>query len=324
MSSHSVARVATFVAALILALVSGACSAGGGGGGGGTRSCVSRTDCRPGEACVDDVCVAGRDAGSAGDGGSPDASGVDLGPVCPVARVCSGAVCCAETEECVAGFQCLPICANERCGDNDSICCDAGEVCLDGVVCAAACAADQVVCGPTLDVCCASGEVCLDAACVAPGDECADDFDCLVEGTYCEHALATPGIGGRCLAIPTGTACEIRPTFDRLALDIEWHWEGVTIDGTTYDNVIASPAVGDVSGDGIPDVVVPVYAGSSLTTTVLVALHGRTGETLWTIDGTDRPGEFDMVALDNFDPTDAALEVVYRTAEPKEPKAKAS
>ncbi|HJK90310.1 MAG TPA: VCBS repeat-containing protein, partial [Polyangiaceae bacterium LLY-WYZ-15_(1-7)] len=137
--------------------------------------------------------------------------------------------------------------------------------------------------------------------------ECGDDFDCLEEDTYCEPTI------GRCLANPSPPLCEVRPDFDEVALDIEWHWEGVDVGGAFYANIIAAPVVGDVSGDGIPDVVVPVYRSSSLGDTVLVAIHGRTGETLWAAEGSLAAGSQSTPAVANLDPSDEALEVVAYT-----------
>ena len=37
--------------------------------------------------------------------------------------------------------------------------------------------------------------------------------------------------------------------FEDIELEVEWHWEGVTIGTRRYENVIASPAVCDISGD---------------------------------------------------------------------------
>lgn len=262
--------------------------------------CNADGDCSDGRVCRDGRCQppVPRDGG-------PDAARADAGS-CALEQQCAGGrLCCGAGEECVDDFACAPICANVRCGDNGLVCCAAGQVCIDGVVCAASCEAGRALCGAALDQCCGEGEVCVDDACAAPGEECGDDYDCLGEGTYCEPTI------GRCLNNPRPPLCEVRPDFERVSLDIEWHWAGVRVGTTLYANVIAAPVVGDVSGDGIPDVVVPVYAGSSLTNTVLVAIHGRTGETLWTVTGTNACTSQGTPALANLDPSDDALEIVY-------------
>lgn len=265
-------------------------------GGPPATSCTTTSDCADGFICRDGTCQPAAQI----DGGTTD------GATCAPERLCAGGrICCAEGEECVDDFACAPICENARCGDNGLVCCAAGQVCLDGVVCAAACEADRALCGAALDVCCEPGDVCVDDACVTPGDECGDDYDCLEEGTYCEHTI------GRCLPNPRPPLCEVRPEFDRVALEIEWHWAGVMVGSTLYANVITAPIVGDVSGDGIPDVVVPAYAGSSLGNTVMVAIHGGTGETLWVVSGTDACTSEGAPALANLDPSDDALEIAY-------------
>ncbi len=231
--------------------------------------------------------------------GEPD------GGMCEPSRSCrGGTICCSEGEECVE-FQCAPVCPNERCGDNQLTCCAAGQICLDGVVCAASCAEDRALCGSALDQCCEVGQVCVADACVTPGETCEDDYDCEAENTYCEAAL------GRCLTNPPPPLCELRPSFDRISLDVEWHFDGVTVGGQRYQNIIAAPVVGDVSGDGIPDVVVPVYRGD-LAASVLVALSGRGGTLLWVISGSNAPQPLSSAALGDFDPSDEALEIVYK------------
>jgi len=253
--------------------------------------------------CVDGACV-GRDA-SLPDGALPDAGMRDAAG-CPAERSCSsGRTCCAEGEECVDGFQCLAICEGERCGDNSVLCCEGGLTCLDGVVCAAACEEEETLCGADLDECCGAGQVCLDDACVVPGDECDDDFDCMDAGLYCDPTLE------RCLPTPGGVSCEVPPDFEEIELTLEWHFDAVEVGGTRYGNVIYSPMVGDVSGDGVPDVVVPVYSGTNFREPVMVALSGADGSELFLID---RAGRMDSegIALANFDDSDDALEIAYR------------
>jgi len=187
------------------------------------------------------------------------------------------------------------------------LCCDAGDICLDGVVCAADCAADEALCGVDSDVCCPAGDVCLDDACATPGELCEDDFDCRDAALYCEPTI------GRCLATPGDPACEVRPEFDRIELVEEWHFDQVDVAGTIYDQVISAPVVGDVSGDGVPDVVVPVYRGTDWDNPVIVGLSGDDGRLLFTIPrATGLSPEGEGIALANFDPGDPALELVYR------------
>ncbi|HJK97835.1 MAG TPA: VCBS repeat-containing protein [Polyangiaceae bacterium LLY-WYZ-14_1] len=274
---------------------------------------LNRTDCAPDGTCPPGfLCDVSTDTCRPSMGDDDDDDDDDV-PDCPTPeRLCSnGRICCGEGEECVDGFQCLPVCETVRCGDNGTLCCGDAQVCLDGVVCAADCPAEQALCGSAFDVCCPAGDVCVDDACQTPGAPCGDDFDCLTEGTYCEPTI------GRCLPIPDlDPPCEIRPEFDQVAPVVEWHWAGVDLDGgALWANVGATPMVGDVSGDGIPDVVVPVYRTDALDNGILVGLNGRPdssdGELLFYVDGADRPQGVSPVALGNLD-GDPALEVVYR------------
>ncbi len=80
-----------------------------------------------------------------------------------------------------------------------------------------------------------------------------------------------------------------------------------------FNRVITAPVVGDVSGDGVPDVVVQAYTGTDWRgSSILAAISGVDGSTLFTIDaGVAAEG----TALANFD-DDPALEVVYNTRPP--------
>lgn len=259
----------------------------------------------------DDAGTGGMGGGTGAAGGDGDGSGGNLF-TCPAdSRCADGTMCCDVGLECVDGVQCLPICETTRCGSSGVLCCDEGQICLDGVVCAAPCATDRAVCGENYDVCCPAGDLCLAETCVTPGDSCQDDFDCLGGGLFCEPTV------GRCLQTPeggadahAGSACQVRPDFEQVAVEVEWHWPGVMDNSKLYENVIATPVVGDVSGDGIPDVIVPVYTGSSLGDGILVALSGDSGALLWLIGGADAPMAQTPAAVGNFD-ADPALEVVY-------------
>ena len=286
-----------WVAPLLLVLV--AC-----GGDSDPASCGSTADCPAGRTCRDGMCVlAGTDAGGM------DAGERDAGEMCPAERSCrGGSACCAEGEECVDGLFCFATCENTRCGDNGMVCCEAGQACLDGVVCAADCGADETLCGADLELCCPAGDACVADACVTPGIECMDDFDCRDAALYCDPTI------GRCLPTPGGPTCELRPDFEDVQVTQEWHWAGETVGGAHYSHVITTPVTGDVSGDGIPDVVVPAYTGTTWHDPILAAISGDDGTTLWTIarDGATTSAEGEGVALANFDPSDDALEVAYR------------
>jgi hypothetical protein len=273
-------------------------------------SVCGTVECAYGEMCIDDKCVR-----LLPDAAPPEDAHyippLDLAPLpdppkCDAAKKC-GTTCCMGADICLAGA-CVPPCANTRCGDNMAVCCAAGQICLDGVACAATCKADEALCGSKLDQCCAAGEVCLNETCVKPGGGCKDDFDCLEDDTYCDLTLE------KCLPTPKATMCTLPASFDKIELLTEWHWAGVMFNGKLYENVLDTPAIGDVSGDGIPDVVVAPYAGNNPNDNILVALKGKPatpdGEVLWVLGGADAPVD-EMVALANLD-ADPALEIVYQ------------
>jgi hypothetical protein len=149
------------------------------------------------------------------------------------------AACCLDTEECVGGA-CVPICdSGVRCGDNQEICCDGGDVCVGD-------------------------------ACTTPGADCNDSYDC-PPNNYCEQVL------GKCLPQPDGLTCEVKPSFDKIDVQLEWSW--------TTDQVIVAPMVADVRGDAVPEVVVVAsrVGGQAIEIGETVLLDGKTGAELWRI-----------------------------------------
>ena len=250
----------------------------------------------------------GGTAGAGATGGNGCASGIVCGPT---------QECCDAGEECVNYMQCLPLCEGTRCGDNLVDCCTGSQICLDGVVCAADCAFDETLCGAQLDTCCPDGQVCLSDGCITPGDECENNYDCLLDNWYCDEVL------GHCLPLPPGELCQGTAQFHNIEPVLEWYWPGIWYEGYYFQNILAAPIVGDVSGDGIPDVVVVVYRDSEYSQaggTLVVVLNGAGdgaghGEVLFTIPSAQdptaaRPYGLSTVALGNFD-TDAGLEIVY-------------
>ncbi len=228
--------------------------------------------------------------------------------------------CCAVGEECVSDLACLPICETVRCGPNQFDCCDEEEICLDGVFCAVGCDQPEQLCGTDLDICCEDDEVCINQQCVVPGEPCQDNFGCPDDSYYCEPLY------GNCFELPDGELCEGTPDFHEINPELEWKWEGITYQNKLYENVISSPAVGDVTGDGIPEIVIIAYNLYSEWSRagLVVVLDGRgdgagAGQVVFTIPSdadADAPMALSStsVALANFD-DDPGLEIVYVTAD---------
>ncbi|MCB9569058.1 MAG: VCBS repeat-containing protein [Myxococcales bacterium] len=153
------------------------------------------------------------------------------------------------------------------CGE-PAACCPAGNECIEGA-CLPECAS-EVRCGPKLEICCAEGDVCSGDACVTPGKDCEDSYDCM-QGEYCEPVL------GKCLIQPDPLTCEIVPDFDALSVALEWSY--------TADEIISIPVVADINGDDVPEIVVSTTKeqGGSWPNGGIVALNGQTGDVLWKI-----------------------------------------
>ena len=130
------------------------------------------------------------------------------------------------------------LCEGGTLCEQPASCCPAGNECLADN-CLPVCDSG-VYCGPALE-CCAGGQVCSGAECVTPGAPCMDSYDC-EPGQYCEQTL------GQCLPQPDPLTCELVPEFDTLNAKPEWSW--------TEEEIFSSPAVADLDGDGVPEVVV--------------------------------------------------------------------
>ncbi|MEZ4381971.1 MAG: VCBS repeat-containing protein, partial [Nannocystaceae bacterium] len=154
------------------------------------------------------------------------------------------------------------------CGE-PAQCCPMGNECVEDS-CLPTCPS-EVRCGPNLEICCAEGDVCSGDACVTPGLDCQDSYDCN-QGEYCEPVLE------KCLVQPEPLTCEIVPDFDELNVALEWSY--------TDDEIISTPVVADLNGDQIPEIVVNTTReqGGSFPDGAIVALNGQTGELLWKID----------------------------------------
>jgi len=162
------------------------------------------------------------------------------------------------------------------CGE-PATCCPAGNECLDDT-CLPQCDSG-VYCGQGPE-CCAIGQVCSGAVCVMPGAPCQDSYDC-EPGQYCEQTL------GQCLPQPDPLTCEIVPEFDTLSAVPEWSW--------TEEEIFSSPAVADLDGDGIPEVVVNTTRhkeSDDYTVGAIIVLDGATGLEKFRLEHDPNNGKF--------------------------------
>jgi len=159
------------------------------------------------------------------------------------------------------------LCQGTLCGQ-PVVCCAPDEECVEQK-CLPACPS-EVRCGDNLEVCCPDGAVCSAGQCVVPGDPCADSYDC-DPGEYCEPTL------DKCLPQADPLLCEVVPNFGALTVTQEWAFAG--------EDVISSPAIGDVTGDGVPEVIVNTtnYQSNNYINGIVLALDGTTGAELWRI-----------------------------------------
>ncbi len=81
----------------------------------------------------------------------------------------------------------------------------------------------------------------------------------------------------------TGAACDFRPPAGSFSPQVEWQWSGsTTLSGS--NQVMMTPAVIDLTGDGVPEVVFTTFQGSNWSTDGhLRAVDGRTGAELFTV-----------------------------------------
>lgn len=158
----------------------------------------------------------------------------------------------------------------DRC--NDAILpCPTGWVCEEG-----ACALD---CGSNArceELCCEAGQVCYLGTCTSPGVSCTntDPLACGAVGQCPEGEQCDPSIGN-CMPLPTLTSCEYQPTAN-FSPELLWSWTGSSAE-PAYGHAIATPAVADINGDGVSDVIVPVtqhIPGTPTVGGILCALSG--------------------------------------------------
>lgn len=167
-------------------------------------------------------------------------------------------------------------CETLLCGDPVA-CCDADEDCAAGQ-CVPACPSG-VRCGAEASTCCEVGDVCVSDACVVPTGACLDSFDCEI-GEFCEPTL------GQCLPQFDPVTCAYDPQFEEIEVALEWSYTDV--------QSISIPTVGDLDGDGLPEVVlVSAREGDGdWPLGNLIVLDGTTGLEKWRIDHDPAMGKF--------------------------------
>ena len=158
-------------------------------------ACLEDSDCLPGEACVDEVCVGGSSE-TDGEGGE------DGGPIaclttndCPFGEFCDlgtgTCVGCLLDEHCDLGEVCL---STKECGVPGEDGCATNADCPASLVCDASSAA-CVECVTASD--CGFGEACIAQRCVEDDQGgggsagCTSDADCSVYGQICDPVSLT-------------------------------------------------------------------------------------------------------------------------------------
>lgn len=186
----------------------------------------------------------------------------------------------------------------------------------------------QNVCGQG---CCTDDELCIANSCVTPGAACEHNVQC-GNGQICEPTI------GKCIP-RSADACIYKPDTDVFdpVVHVAWVDDATTTPLPDYNQVMMTPAVVDITGDGIPDIVFSTFKGAGYgSASILRAVNGRTyepifdliepekhvvGATSVAIGDLDGDGKNEIVAaapgggLIAFDDIDTGWAVMWKTAE---------
>ncbi|RAL24773.1 hypothetical protein DL240_00760 [Lujinxingia litoralis] len=178
--------------------------------------------------------------------------------------------------------------------------------------------------------CCDEDQLCLAGSCVTPGASCESSLQCAAD-EFCEPTL------GQCLP-DLGDACIYRPegnVFDPV-VDVAWQATDDT-PAPTHRQVMMTPSVVDITGDGIPEIIFSTFADHYYTNDgILRAVNGRTYEPVFdltdpahrvsaaaslAVGDIDRDGKNEIIAvltgghgLIAFDDHDTGWAEMWRTA----------
>ncbi len=285
------------------------------------------------ESC-DDVDECGEGA-VCGDDGYCEAD--DQEAVCAEDEEPCGDLCCGPDESCETtdvcedgscqtAYECLQECQGSICGFDGELCCE-GELseCGPDGQCAPDCEGQGELCGEAFDECCPSGDVCIFGECQTPGDSCEFFGDCGF-GEYCDEGI------GKCLPdeFPEGLVCEDEYDFSEVNPEVAWQWDGVEVDGEMYDNVMMTPLVADMDGEGGLGVAFAAYPEGG-TVAVVVVADGETGETIYQNSAHDygfasqlalvditQNGRPEIVAIDDNDQGIGVLKDIVTCPDPED------
>ena len=230
----------------------------------GQCGCGGDEECADGQRCLEGLCGCGDRVSCAGQ-------------CCGEGEGCEEIEFC-EDGQCDRALVCRAQCEGAVCGARGELCCDGDSpVCGPAGLCAPSCEGQGELCGEDYDTCCDSGDLCVFGECRSPGSPCAGFLECEF-GEYCDLGL------GFCMPdeFPEGLVCEIDYDFDEFEPQVLWHWQGVEIDGTLYSNVMMTPMVADMTGNGVPNGVFNAYQQDGANqNSYPVVVDGATGETLY-------------------------------------------
>lgn len=189
---------------------------------------------------------------------SQGACGCTFDTDCGEDESCESIEICDEGDVCETRNICQAQCTGDVCGFSGELCCEGDTpICGPAGECAVDCG-ERSLCGEDFDVCCPDGDLCIFDTCRTPGESCETFSDC-DWGEYCDAGI------GRCLSdsFPDEIQCRLDGDFEEFDVRLKWSWE--------EDGIISIPVVGDVTGDGEPNVVInTTIVGDWMTGNVIV------------------------------------------------------